>query len=127
MSFPAHFPNGCPPDTVEDAQGEVFRFVRRNDPPVAANFVSNVAGSKWYDPAKECQACGLSVLRTEQDVREARRVSPWAKKQKVAKARLSPDWGKLAPTESTLIPNHHTWWVSEGKQPERIFVVVAIK
>jgi len=101
MSFPAHFPNGCPPDTVEDAHGEVFRFVRRNDPPVAANFVSNVAGSKWYDPAKECQACGLSVLRTEQDVREARRVSPWAKKQKVA---------TVGAADLTTTNGHYVWF-----------------
>lgn len=97
-----------------------------DESPVAADFVSFHDAGRKYDPDKKCQACGLSVLRTEEDVKEARRVSPWFKKRKVAKARLSPDWGKVARTESKNIPNHHTWWVSDSKQPHAIFDVVAI-
>jgi hypothetical protein len=126
MNFPTHFPNGCPPSSAEDARGEVYRFVR-NDPPRAGDFISHFVGNKPHDAGKKCQACGLSVLRSEQDVKEARRLSPWFKKRKVAKARLSPDWGKLDKTESRNVPNHHTWWVSEDKQPETIFIVIAIR
>lgn len=92
MTFPAHFPGGCPPTSAEDAHGEVFRFVR-NEPPVAEDFVSVFIGGTLRDLDSKCQGCGLSVLRTEQDVKEARRLSPWFKKRKVAKARLSPEWG----------------------------------
>jgi len=125
MTFPNHFPDDCPSDSVQDANGIVFRFVR-NEPPNASDFASIVVEGKPYDPEKECQACGLSVLRTEEDVAEARKLCPWFKKRKVAKARLSADWGKLAATESLNIPNHHTWWVPDGKQPDTIFVIVAI-
>lgn len=125
MSFPAHFPDECPPSSAEDARGEVYIFVR-NEPPVAADFLSYFTKGRPYQPEKKCEACGLSVLRTEQDVREARRLCSWFRKRKVAKARLSPDWGKMARTESKNVPNHHTWWVSEGKQPNTLFDVVTI-
>jgi len=126
MSFPAHFPQACPPDSAEDARGEVYRFVH-NEPPVAEDFVSFFDEGRSYKPDKKCQACGLSVLTTERDVKEARRLSPWFKKRMVAKARLSPDWGKTARTESKNIPNHHTWWVSVGKQPHTIFDVITVR
>ena len=126
MSFPAHFPNACPPTSAEDVRGEIYRFVR-NDPPVAADFVSFYIEGKSYAPDNKCQACGLSVLRTEEDVKEACRVSPWFKKRKVAKARVSPEWGKIARTAGNNIPNHCTWWVSDGREPNTIFDVVVIR
>jgi hypothetical protein len=125
MKFPAHFPEGCPPANVNDASGEVFRFVK-NDPLDANEFLSYFALGKPLAPDQLCQACGLSVLVSEHDVKEVRRVSPWFKKRKVAKARISPEWGKIAPTASKNVPNHHTWWIPDGKEPVRLFVIANV-
>ena len=93
MSFPAHFPDECPPSSAEDARGEVYIFVR-NEPPVAADFLSYFTKGRPYQPEKKCEACGLSVLRTEQDVREARRLCSWFRKRKVAQSAVVSRLGK---------------------------------
>ena len=70
MAFPAHFPDQCPPKTSSEAKGDLFRFVN-NDPPQATDFVSyHLLGIK-YRKSQHCEACGLSVLVSETDVKRA--------------------------------------------------------
>lgn len=120
MKFPAHFPEQCPPEMASDAEGELFRFVD-NSPPKASDFFSYHLLGKKYDEAKHCEACGLSVLVSEDDVRQFLKAIPFFRKKHVARGTVAPDWGKIAPTGRF---SHHTWWVPEGKSPELIFKVV---
>jgi hypothetical protein len=125
MDYPNHYPAQCPPVTSTDVRGEIYRFVKGPEP-VASDFISHyVMFPARYSSDEACQACGLSVSITEADAREAQKLVPSLKKKKVAKARLSGEWGKIAKTPSKLqIPNHHTWWVPNGKTPEALFSVV---
>lgn len=122
MVFPKHFPQDCPPTTASEVRGELFRFVG-NKPPGAKDFVSYFLLGKAFAQSKTCQACGLSVYISEEEVRFARGVTPAFRKLFVAKARVAPDWGKIEKTGDA----HHTWWVTEGKNPEKIFDVVDMK
>jgi hypothetical protein len=123
MEFPAHFPERCPPKTSSEAKGDLFRFVA-NKPPQATDFVSHHLLGKKYDKEKHCEACGLSVLVSEADVKQFLRATPSFRKKYVAKGRVSPDWGKIAQTGKF---SHHTWWVPVGKSPELIFSVIEVQ
>jgi hypothetical protein len=123
MGFPKHFPEQCPPDTASDVRGELFRFVTHK-PPDASDFVSHYSLGKKFDKGKLCQACGLSVLLTEADVKECLKTSPFFRKKYIARGRVAPEWGKIAQTGKGA---HHTWWVTEGKNPEVLFDVVEIR
>jgi hypothetical protein len=114
MTFPSHFPKQCPPTTASQIRGEIFRFVS-NKPPTADDFLSHylLYGKDRFSADKVCQAHGLSVLLTEEDIKKARRIVPAFRKKHVAKGRPAADWGMLAQTEGR-IPNHHTWWVGVG-------------
>jgi len=125
MTFPAHYPDECPPGDARDADGELFRFVR-NQPPQSSDFVPVYPGNTVIDADMRCQACGLSVLLTEVDVVAARKTCPWFKKRLVAKGRVNRDWGKTGRTGSQ-VPNHYTWWVASGKSPEQIFEVIEVR
>jgi hypothetical protein len=122
VKFPSHYPADCPPADSKDASVELFRFVK-NTPPLPSDFTPVKWKSADADP---CNMCGLSVLVTIDDVKHARDTCPWFRKQKVAKARLSPEWGKYRQTMSVKVQNHHTWWVAEGKTPEKIFDVIEV-
>jgi hypothetical protein len=61
------------------------------------------------------------------DVKLAIDACPWFRKRKIAKARVNAEWGKMMRTPSpNNIPNHHTWWVPDGKAPEKIFDVISL-
>lgn len=94
-----------------------------HEPPEARDFVSYHLLGRKYDNAKHCQACGLSILTCEADVKVFLKAVPYFRKKLVAKARVSRDWGKV---EQTGRAPHHTWWVPDGKNPESIFAVIQI-
>ena len=62
------------------------------------------------------------MVTTKDDAVTAQKLVPALRKMMIAKARVSPDWGALAATQG--YKGHHTWWVAEGKEPEKIFDVV---
>ncbi len=123
MVFPSHFPKECPPAAASSAAGELFRFVWHK-PPEPSDFVSVLLapGKKRFAPDRLCQACGLSVLTNEEDAALAQKIVPLLRKMMLAKARVSAEWGAVAPTRG--YKGHHTWWVADGKTPEKIFDVI---
>jgi hypothetical protein len=64
---------------------------------------------------------------SEKDVKQAIEACPWFRKRMIAKARVNAEWGKIAKTDSKKVQNHHTWWIPEGKAPEKIFDVVTLQ
>ena len=119
MSFPADWPEGCPPDDAEDANGEVFRIVK-SDPPTAADFQSyhEMGMARGYP----CRRCGLSVFRSRSDAEHASRAFRNLGKV-ITEGMLLPEHGK---TKQTGRPSHTTWWPYEGVHRVSLFVVVGV-
>ena len=127
MQWPDYFPDDCPPQDAQPATSEVYRLVKRN-PPESEAFIPLREKKPNKDfGEKECQACGLSVLRNTEDALRMRRRAPGMKKRLVAKGTLSPCFGKIKNTPSSRYGRlHHTWWVSTEVQPWSVFRVVQI-
>jgi hypothetical protein len=120
MSFPTHFPENCPPDTAKPANGEVFRYIDK-EIPQECDFQSYFVLGKPFRQEHKCEACGCSVYVSEKAARARAAKAPFLRRKKLAKGRLSPEWGVMAETWGT---GHHTWWVPEGKNPTKLFDLV---
>jgi hypothetical protein len=107
--------------------GEIFRLVN-GDPPTAYDFLSYFElGKQLTTSEKLCQFCGLSVYLSEDAVKDVRSKVPGMRRMKIAKGRLSPEWGKLVNTPGKVSTAHHTWWLPKGKSNvERLFAVVVL-
>src|SRR3954464_8152343 len=93
MTWADHFPPDCPGSDAVPAEGQVWRLVR-SAPPREADFKSN----KLQQPRKdwgdqECEACGLSVYRTEGDAARVRELTPAFRKRLVASGTLTANHG----------------------------------
>jgi hypothetical protein len=124
MDFATHFPLNCPPSTALPVGGEIFRLIKRA-PASASDFVSlYVRSPNGRHPARlVCEAYGLTVFLTENDIRAAREISPYFKMRSIAKARVTPGWGVLQVTRGGAL-GRHTWWVPNGMAAENIFEAV---
>ena len=130
MTWPEHYPTFCPPADSEEASGDIFRYVE--DPPSPKDLKSHWFLYKnnrvaWEKKGKTCEACGISVFRSLEDLEEAGDLCPRLKTGKVAAvASLSGEMGKLKHTRSQTYPKHHTWWIPVAvKNPHGYFSVVA--
>src|SRR5437016_1558986 len=122
-SFPATWPADCPPSDSADADAFVFRAVN-HDPPTADDFLSYIEEGKTVrDPAKRCQASGISVQGSLAAARHHRAVFPGLYSC-IAQGALKPAHGKLKATPNKRFPEHQTWWPFEGVVRERAFAVV---
>jgi len=128
MQWSDHFPSGCPPQTAENATGEVYRLIK-HDSPTPNDFRS------WREENKdkecpegvtECQSCGLSVYTEKADACRVIRRIPRFKKAKPALGKLTPDLGVMLHTPSRVNPSHHTWWTPVSAQPWTVFQIVDI-
>lgn len=107
----ADFPPKCPPERAEPASGSIFRLVSRATMK-PKDFLSykELNPHKNYE-GKECQSCGLSVFRTQEDCSKAKATIPALRKKHVAAADLRDPVGLYAATPSYNTGNHHTWWI----------------
>ena len=131
MEWRDHLPHDCPPSIAEAASGEVYRFISiDHEEPCPEDFLSwrELHPEATCPPSlPECQACGLSVIRSIEDVRRAPKRIPTLRKKKTALGNLTPDLGQIQNTPSSKSgPSHHTWWVAKGTEPWKIFQVVVI-
>jgi hypothetical protein len=120
MIFPKHFPEDCPPKAAKPVKGEIFRFIRKKVPE-DRDFKSHFVLEIKFEPDKLCEACGCSVYLSEEDARAKAEKTPYLKGKKLAKAKLSPEWGRIA---QTFDPPHHTWWLVNDKSPTIMFDVI---
>lgn len=130
MSYPKHFPENCPPDESDIACGEFYRFIKKNQVPLPEDFMS------WREenptkpcPAQisECQACGVSVYSSLDDVINLPNRIPRFRNMKVAKGSLNCDYGKIKNTPSQNTgKSHNTWWILENSEPWKIFKIIEL-
>lgn len=108
MKFPDDWPANCPPDDAADAEGDVFRLVK-SDQPTAEDFKTfHELGTRINAPA--CLRCGLSVFRNKADVEHLHQAYPKLGKF-IARGTLKPEHGR---TRATGRPTHTTWWSYEN-------------
>ncbi|HLX64546.1 MAG TPA: hypothetical protein VKX17_24955 [Planctomycetota bacterium] len=90
----------------------MYHLVKPPDLTDPENFVplARKNPKKW---AQNCQAHGLSVLKSRQAALAAVKQQLFQKRgfTAVASASLTNDRGKIAKTGG---PNHYTWWVATG-------------
>ncbi len=130
MNLRAHLPSDCPPVSTENTSGEVYRFIdMTHSTPLPEDFLS------WRElnPDKpcptgvqECQACGISVFRSIDDVHRAHRRIPALKGKKPALGNLTPDLGLIQNTPSNTGKSHHTWWLYKDTSPWAVFQIISI-
>ncbi len=126
MQWSDYFPADCPPQDAQPATGEVYRLVKKN-PPESGDFIPFREKDPTANVRDECQACGLSVVRDAEDTLRIKRRARGMKKRLVAKGTLSPCFGRIKHTPSSVSGrSHHTWWVPTEVQPWRVFRVVQI-
>jgi len=129
MTWPAYYPEECPPDDAADPDGEFYRFVKC-DPPGAIDFLSNRElhpGMTYSDSAVECRSCALSMIRDLSDVISMQQMVPGFRKRSVAIGTLQSEDGRIAHTPSQRCPSHHSWWIPETiSEPWRLFRVVIL-
>ncbi len=126
MNWPDYFPENCPPKTAEEAAIQVYRLVN-NDPPNEDDFMS------WREQhpndicpkgVSECQACGISVFTSLEDVNRARQKVKRLRNKKIAVANLTPNLGRILNTPSRNTGQSHcTWWLPIGVTPWNVFNV----
>ena len=127
MAWPKHYPKRCPPADSKEANGTVYRYVK--DPSDPEEFKSY-----WFQKphqrrdfekrGKACQARGLTVYRSLQDLMHASKIYRKMKRGKApTKADLSPEMGKIKQTPGP--GNHYTWWTpTEFENPCEHFSLV---
>lgn len=121
LAFPSDWPNGCPPEDAQDANGTVFRIVK-NDPPNDVDFISHFESGR-IPKAPPCLRCGLSVFRELKDAVHQRLLMPKLGRW-IAKATLEAVHGKTKLTQGQQ-PTHTTWWAYDGVQRASPFTVVS--
>jgi hypothetical protein len=120
MKFPKDWPSGCPHESTPEANGVVFRIVKRN-PASHEDFLSHHETGRM-PKASPCLRCGLSLFRLLEDALNQQKLLPRLGKV-IASACLSSDHGKACATEGQQ-PTHTTWWPCEGVDRAKLFVFV---
>lgn len=127
--WPDYYPPICPPSQAEEISGEVYRFTESENPSEKDFTPFKILHplQKWENKKKECESCGLSVLRTHEDCAAMRRKIPSFKKKFISVANLSQNHGKIKNTPSERTIDHHfTWWVPVSVlEPWKLFRVAA--
>ncbi len=120
MEFPDDWPQGCPPDDAEPADGVVYRLVK-NKPPTESDFLSHHETGRLPN-APACLRCGLSVFRDLADAVHQRRLLPRLGRY-VARGELEDTHGKTRLTSGQQ-PTHTTWWPFVGVNRSVLFTVI---
>ena len=127
-TWPADFPEDCPPEQALPADGTYYRIVK-TDPPESSDFVSmyHQDRNRAEDAIRRgrrtlCETMGLSFFADiGQAVQCAGRYRRMGKK--IETVTLTPNAGKALETPSEF-PSHHTWWREERFDPTRYAQVV---
>jgi hypothetical protein len=126
--WPEYFPENCPPLTASNPSGKFYRFVKKDhESPQSQDFLSwreNNQGKPCPENITECQACGLSVYASLEEISRMAKVIPRLRKMKIAEGNLDENSGKIQNTPSRNSRYHYTWWVPDGGTPWKIFVII---
>ena len=121
LRWPADFPDDCPPEEAEPANG-VYYYIVKNNPPERSDFVSLYRRNRRLAEARTrhgittlCQTMGLSLLADINDaIYRANRFRGIG--SLIARLALIPDAGQILYTPRDN-DSHHTWWIPEGYNP----------
>ena len=120
-SFPAYFPEGCPPADAKSEEIVLFRLCKTTVP-AADDFLSfyQINPEKYKSII---QAYGLSTYPSAEDCESAKRKSPRLRNAYagIACGQVDAENGKILRTPSKVNPAHITWWVYEGIEPQTFF------
>ena len=128
LRWPEDFPEDCPPEEADLANGVYYRIVK-NDSPEPDDFVSLYYLNRRLADVRiqsgrvtQCEAMGLSVFADESDaVYWATRISRIG--NRIARLTLGPGAGKILPTPREG-DSHHTWWQADGYDPTGVATIV---
>lgn len=123
-SWPDHFPEACPPESSEEINGRIYRFVA-GVTPAKDDFVSSqLQNPRKAFGRKACQACGLSVYRDWSCCIHYQKAIPALRKKRIAFGDLKPEHGVIMQTPSKMAGDHHTWWLPNSMpEPEGLFEI----
>ncbi len=128
MEWYNHLSHDCPPSDAKPANGEFFRLIKKiNTSPCADDFRSgreDNVGKELPNGITECQACGLSVLQSLDDVYRLQRRVPVFRKHVAARGSLTPNLGCIKHTPTPRENSHHTWWLLREKKPWKFFQII---
>lgn len=113
------FPEQCPPDDARNDTLQVFRLVS-NNPPASDDFLSNIRESPHRKFPDEilCNAHGVSVYRTYEDILNTRKRFPKPLgHKKIALGTITPIDGFVKETGGA---SHITWWL-QTEEPHKTF------
>lgn len=123
--YSKHFPDNCPPSLSDIASGEFYRFIEKSHETLhREDFLSWREENPHKDcptGVSECQACGVSIYASLDEVKSLPSRIPRFKNMKIAKGILSDGLGRIKHTPSRRGKSHHTWWVPENTEPYKVF------
>lgn len=124
MEWPDYFPEQCPPKMASFTNGSVYRFIG-GERPQEKDFIPYLIFSNRIIIGDRCQACGLSVFKTQVGIQQFSRRIPAFRNKRIATAALEPSMGKILETPSLQSKDHCTWWLPKHlKEPWRLFRVI---
>lgn len=122
LSFPAYFPENCPPDDAKAEELCVYRYCVGNT--VSVNdFIS------YYqtDPERykdNINAYGLSVLSKKEDCIKGLKLPAIKKRFKSYASGITYiNTGVIKKTPNNNNPSHCTWWLYDGVDPSTYFAI----
>lgn len=116
MTFPATWPENCPPPDAADASGEVFRIV--NDDPPSVDDLKSYAELGLLPDASPCRRAAISVYQSRSQACHRLQMSPRLGRG-VAAATLAPTHGRMKLTDERS--GHIAWWAPEGLDRAQLF------
>ena len=121
MNFPDDWPEACPPNDSNEADGVVFAAARST--PFARLDFSSANDRGAFKDADECERRGVSVMKEKSDV-EALLERFKRKFKHIAKAELSSTHGRLKDTPREFAKSHCTLWPRETVNLKDLFEVI---
>lgn len=124
MEWPDYYPEQCPPKEATFINGSVYRFIG-GETPQEKDFVPHFLLSNRIIIGGLCQACGLSVFKTREEIYRFSKRIPAFRRKRIVHAALDPSMGKILNTPSSHSKDHYTWWMPKHlKEPWRLFQVI---
>ncbi len=122
MVYPQHFPSDCPPPQSDIASGEFYRLIQ--DPKDFLSWREENPNKECSPTLSECQACGVSIHSSLDDIKKLSLRIPRLRNRKIAKGFLKGEMGKIKHTPSKNEKSHHTWWIPEKTEPWKAFEIL---
>ena len=105
--WPEHVPPNCPSPDIPATNGPVFHYVWEDE----RDFKSAYDRGKFLEQ-DACQRVALSCFVTLSAATQSQRIirGQWAG-AKIARADLTPEYGRIRPTPTQKLPGHHSLWL----------------